>query len=129
MYTKGSTRHQREIAWMKTDGHCAYCGKKLNPFRFHVDHMVPRSQGGTNAPDNLAAACSTCNHRKKAKTVEEFREYLGPSMGDRITKMAEDLKDWGLYYDYDMSPYIQKLDECATEMEKLHPHFYFERHS
>lgn len=49
---------------------CAYCGTTHG--RFHIDHIVPRSKGGTNHPDNLTVACARCNLRKGAKHVDEF---------------------------------------------------------
>lgn len=39
-----------------------------------LDHVVPRSRGGTNRLKNLVLACATCNHRKGSLTV---LEYLG----------------------------------------------------
>lgn len=41
---------------------CAYCGDTAN----QVDHIVPRSAGGTNDPENLTAACARCNRAKGA---------------------------------------------------------------
>lgn len=32
-----------------------------------VEHMLPRSKGGTDDPANLARACKPCNSRKGAK--------------------------------------------------------------
>lgn len=29
-----------------------------------VDHLLPASLGGTDVPENLAAACAPCNNRK-----------------------------------------------------------------
>lgn len=37
-----------------------------------LDHRIPRSRGGTHAPDNLAYACRNCNQRKKDRTNDEF---------------------------------------------------------
>ncbi len=36
---------------------CAYCGSYADT----VDHRVPTSRGGTSDPDNLVAACRSCN--------------------------------------------------------------------
>lgn len=79
----------RELIWKKTDGHCWYCGKALvwptnDVVRakhrvsdwFVVEHIVPRSLGGTNKPENLTPACWTCNGRKGNKSLEEYRLYL-----------------------------------------------------
>ncbi|MBW4435195.1 MAG: HNH endonuclease [Pelatocladus maniniholoensis HA4357-MV3] len=32
--------------------------------RFTVDHLIPRSLGGTDEVDNLALACRRCNERR-----------------------------------------------------------------
>lgn len=49
------------------DGRCAYCGGSAET----VDHIVPRSRGGTMTWDNAVAACTTCNHRKGNRTPAE----------------------------------------------------------
>ena len=48
---------------------CAYCGGGTAT---HVDHIVPRSAGGTHDWTNLTAACSTCNPSKGAKPLLEW---------------------------------------------------------
>ena len=36
----------------------------------HVDHIITKEQGGSDAEDNLRAACEPCNlGRKRARTV------------------------------------------------------------
>ena len=47
---------------------CRYCG---SPERLTIDHVVPRSFGGSNEPANLVAACVQCNSRKNARTPEQ----------------------------------------------------------
>jgi hypothetical protein len=53
----------RPIALAKNDGNCVYCGKPADS----VDHIMPRSRGGSDTIDNLAPACMDCNRRKKDK--------------------------------------------------------------
>ncbi|GMA23789.1 hypothetical protein GCM10025864_15480 [Luteimicrobium album] len=43
---------------------CSYC--QQNPAE-HLDHVIPRSQGGDLSPDNLTPACSWCNLSKGAR--------------------------------------------------------------
>jgi hypothetical protein len=63
--------------WAKTQGHCWYCGKLLNPWDdFTIDHMDPRKQGGGDEIPNLVPACKSCNSRKHARTVQEYKQYL-----------------------------------------------------
>ena len=49
---------------------CAYCDRYDT--RLEVEHVVPRSRGGTNRPDNLTASCVPCNQRKGNIPVELF---------------------------------------------------------
>jgi 5-methylcytosine-specific restriction endonuclease McrA len=49
---------------------CAYCGKMDVPFE--VDHIRPRSRGGSNRISNLALACHGCNTTKGNQTAHEF---------------------------------------------------------
>lgn len=46
---------------------CGYCGKKART----VDHIVPRSKGGDEHPDNLVAACKNCNNVKSNRSLKE----------------------------------------------------------
>ncbi|HPD33070.1 MAG TPA: HNH endonuclease [Candidatus Kapabacteria bacterium] len=48
---------------------CQYCGKKN--VQLTVDHIIPRSRGGTDTWENLATACVTCNNKKGNRTPEE----------------------------------------------------------
>lgn len=66
-------RALRSEVWDKTNGHCWYCDKALNPFRdLHIDHVVPRARGGLDTIDNLVPACATCNLSKGAKSLDEW---------------------------------------------------------
>lgn len=46
---------------------CRYCGAPAE----HIDHVVPRCQGGADSLDNLVAACAACNLHKGGKTPEQ----------------------------------------------------------
>lgn len=52
-------------------GKCWYCGKKVGD-KYDVDHRVPLSRGGSNAPDNLVIACPTCNRSKHDRLPHEW---------------------------------------------------------
>lgn len=54
---------------LERDGYlCQYCQGLANS----VDHIIPRSLGGDEDPDNLCASCKSCNSKKGARTVEEW---------------------------------------------------------
>lgn len=54
-----------------TDGRCVYCESELGD-EWHVDHMVPHSQGGPDNFTNYVPACKSCNTTKHARHVVEF---------------------------------------------------------
>lgn len=45
---------------------CEYCHspERLSANRFTVDHVIPKSLGGSDEIDNLALACRRCNERR-----------------------------------------------------------------
>lgn len=61
---------------------CTYCRVKIyhdlharHPQRATVDHIVPRSRGGSDAAENLCACCYRCNQDKADLTPDQFRFY------------------------------------------------------
>lgn len=51
-------------------GRCAYCAREVERLTF--DHIVPIARGGHDVPENLAAACVSCNSSKGAKDPFEW---------------------------------------------------------
>lgn len=53
---------------------CQACGKELldaEPRMLSLDHLVPRSKGGTNAASNLILVCTPCNAARKNRPWRE----------------------------------------------------------
>jgi HNH endonuclease len=50
----------------RAEGRCEYCRthQALQGATFHVEHIHPRSRGGSSDLDNLAWCCPGCNLRK-----------------------------------------------------------------
>ncbi len=51
---------------------CIYCECGLTIKQVTVDHMVPRSKGGSNDRKNLLPACATCNGDKGNLSLKDF---------------------------------------------------------
>ena len=49
---------------------CVYCGVSNQPFE--LDHVQPRSRGGSNRISNLVLSCHECNAAKGKQTAREF---------------------------------------------------------
>ncbi|MFL1431195.1 MULTISPECIES: RNA-guided endonuclease IscB [unclassified Nocardiopsis] len=71
-YQQGTLRGYeiREYLLHVWDRRCAYCGGRGVPLA--VEHIRPRSRGGSDRPDNLTIACEPCNQAKGASRVEDF---------------------------------------------------------
>ena len=66
-------RTHRHRLYGEQEGVCVGCQTHF-PFRvMDVDHILPRSRGGTDHPDNLQLLCSGCNRSKGNKTMAEWR--------------------------------------------------------
>lgn len=53
-------------------GRCEACGIGSDVRALEVDHIVPRSQGGSNDLSNLQALCSLCNVQKLDRDQTDF---------------------------------------------------------
>jgi 5-methylcytosine-specific restriction endonuclease McrA len=60
----------REYLLEKWGRKCAHCDAENVPLE--IDHIHPRSKGGSNRVNNLTLACRPCNQRKGAKSIVEF---------------------------------------------------------
>lgn len=60
----------REVVRARATFQCEYCqsAETLSGMKCEVDHIVPKSRGGSDDLDNLCAACALCNGRKYTKT-------------------------------------------------------------
>jgi 5-methylcytosine-specific restriction endonuclease McrA len=75
----------REYLLEKFNRKCCYCGKTNVPLE--VEHIIPKSRGGTNRIDNLCLACHECNQKKGNKTAEEFGY---PNIQERVKQTLKD---------------------------------------
>jgi 5-methylcytosine-specific restriction endonuclease McrA len=100
--TMKRTPISQSIRWavFARDGfRCRYCGRQAGDpgVTLHADHVISVADGGTNAMDNLVAACQSCNGGKSARSLDEvpgsteaiaFAEQRAASLRDQ----AEALK-------------------------------------
>ncbi|MGQ0617400.1 MAG: HNH endonuclease [Acidimicrobiia bacterium] len=57
----------RRAVMARDSGLCQYCGTRADS----IDHVVPRSRGGTHTWDNVVAACRPCNVHKRDRLLAE----------------------------------------------------------
>ncbi|MFF3491401.1 RNA-guided endonuclease IscB [Streptomyces sp. NPDC002795] len=73
----------REYLLAKFGRACIYCG--ITGVPLNIDHVRPRSKGGSDRVSNLVLACVKCNEKKSNRPVEEF----APTQAADILKRAK----------------------------------------
>ncbi len=83
---KWITKRARLAIFLRDGGSCLYCLKDLHhsdPRDVTVDHIIPRSSGGTDDPRNLCSCCRSCNSRKQDLPLDRF---AGPETRRHIAR-------------------------------------------
>ena len=62
----------RSYLFKKYNGQCVYCGAKAE----EIEHIVPKSKGGTDSLYNLVIACKKCNKLKGKLSLKEFGKTM-----------------------------------------------------
>ena len=57
--------------WNRDNGRCQYTGRPLAPGEGNIDHVVPRSRGGSTSWENCVLAATSVNSRKADRTPKE----------------------------------------------------------
>jgi 5-methylcytosine-specific restriction endonuclease McrA len=71
----------REYLLEKWDRKCAYCEKENLPLQ--IEHIHPKSKGGSNRISNLCLACEKCNTKKGTKPIAQFLAKKPDLKGDQ----------------------------------------------
>ncbi|PIP36952.1 MAG: HNH endonuclease [Desulfobacterales bacterium CG23_combo_of_CG06-09_8_20_14_all_52_9] len=85
---------------------CAYCGAEK--VKLTIDHIIPRSRGGTTCFENCVTSCKFCNTRKASRIPSEVNMFLRvkayqPTIAEfllikiRNLGLYDTLKDLGIY--------------------------------
>jgi len=64
-----SRRITRRAVFARDGWRCQYCGD--NKGTLTVDHVVPRSKGGTSTWENIVTCCAACNRRKADRLPDQ----------------------------------------------------------
>ena len=76
----------RRAVFARDEWTCQYCAAPAE----NLDHVIPRSRGGTHTWENVVAACRRCNAKKENRTPQEAgfalaRRPFAPTDGFRLT--------------------------------------------
>jgi diadenosine tetraphosphate (Ap4A) HIT family hydrolase len=72
-YVPGSVRYE---VLKRAKYRCELCGVHEEHAALHVDHILPRANGGSDDLSNFQALCMTCNTNKRDRDDTDFRGVL-----------------------------------------------------
>jgi len=118
----------REYLLEKFNRKCIYCGKEN--VLLEIEHIIPKSRGGSNKIDNLGIACHECNQKKGNMTAEEFgypdiQKQVKKSLKDSALvnstrwKVYEVLKNTGLEVECGTGA-LTKMNRISHKLPKDH---------
>ena len=81
----------REYLLEKWNRTCAYCGNSNIPLE--IDHIKPKSEGGSDSVSNLTLACRACNQKKGASSIEKFLAKKPEHLARILAQARRPLKD------------------------------------
>ena len=94
-------RFSARSLWERDGGRCQYTGLILRPGEGNIDHILPRSRGGTTTWENCVLAAREVNSRKADRTPEEagLRLVRQPKAPREVPvtlllRSPHDIKDW-----------------------------------
>jgi len=82
-------RFSRRNIFERDENTCQYCKKKFERSELTLDHVVPRSRGGTSTWQNIVLACIRCNMKKGDRLPQEInmkllRKPIKPQWATRV---------------------------------------------
>ena len=87
--------------WERDGGRCQYTGRRLHPHEANIDHVLPRSRGGTDSWENCVLSDRAVNTRKGARTPGEAGLTLlrqpkapRPIPATATIRNTHDIADW-----------------------------------
>jgi 5-methylcytosine-specific restriction endonuclease McrA len=57
----------RRAVFLRDAHECQYCNRSAE----NIDHVVPKTQGGTHTWENVVASCRRCNTKKGGRTPDQ----------------------------------------------------------
>lgn len=64
-------RFSRFNIYARDHNRCQYCGRRFPRAELNLDHVIPRSKGGTSVWENVVCSCHRCNRNKGGRSPAE----------------------------------------------------------
>jgi 5-methylcytosine-specific restriction endonuclease McrA len=109
-------RFSRLNVYARDESTCQYCGRRLPRSELNLDHVLPRSRGGSTSWENVVCSCVACNLRKGGRTPEEsgMRLLRAPAR-PRWTAVFRNATRRAIYREW--RPFLGLLDAAYWNVE------------
>jgi 5-methylcytosine-specific restriction endonuclease McrA len=115
---KRQVRFSRFNVYARDRNTCQYCGKRHSRHDLNLDHVVPRSRGGTSHWGNIVCSCHACNRRKGGRTPSEAgMRLLRPPRRPEWTPFM--LETFSLRRYREWLPFLSTVDAAYWNTELL----------
>lgn len=81
----------KEYLLAKWGRKCVYCN--VSPVQLEIEHIVPKSKGGSNRVSNLTLACRSCNEAKGNQKLSQFLKRKPDLLNQILAQAKTPLKD------------------------------------
>ena len=124
----------REYLLEKWNRTCVYCG--ATDTQLEVEHIQPKSKGGSDRVSNLAIACHSCNQAKGNQEIEQFLSGKPDVLNRVLSQVKKPLADaaavnatrWKLYNELKLMGWpvevgsggLTKYNRCRQNLPKTH---------
>jgi len=68
---RNNVKFNRRNIFARDKNSCQYCGKRYPTSELSLDHIIPKSMGGSSAWENVVCACTKCNVKKGGRTPKD----------------------------------------------------------
>jgi len=125
---KSKRLNKRDKIYEKTNGRCAYCGRRLS-ITMSIDHVIPQARDGSGRNENLLATCGYCNTLKGDLTLEEYRESVKKAISEGTHEQHRNIMSFQskgsntlkFYFEY-LSIYVPKdISETTLQWQEKGP--------
>jgi hypothetical protein len=106
---------------------CTYCGVSGNEAELEVDHIIPKSKGGSHHIANLTTACRKCNQKKSNRPMQPTIQHCEPIGLVGLYAMLFDDEGYmkyngyvaGIFERFALFQYFSAVTGSPTEIEAI----------
>jgi 5-methylcytosine-specific restriction endonuclease McrA len=115
---KRQVRFSRYNIYARDKCTCQYCARRLPRTELNLDHVIPRSQGGTSVWENVVCSCHECNRRKGGRTPQQAGMALARNpMRPKWTPFMQETFSLSRYKEW--MPFLNTIDVSYWNTELL----------